>query len=79
MRRTLDEIRRDGLTALRRELGRAGMIRFLQQFDHGEGDYAARRREWVDGISLDEIKRLAATPRRKRRPPGGASGKARRK
>jgi len=65
MSRTLDEIRRKGLEALRRELGRAGMIRFLQQFETGQGDYARERHSWVDRTSLDEI--LAATARRRRR------------
>jgi hypothetical protein len=37
---TVEEIRRRGLEALRRELGRAGMIRFMQQFEAGSGDYA---------------------------------------
>lgn len=40
MRPTLDEIHRQGLEALREKLGRAGMIRFLQQFETGRGNYA---------------------------------------
>jgi len=68
MHRTLDEIRRVGLAALRKQLGRAGMIRFLQQFDRGEGDYTSQRQRWVENISLDEIKCLAAQSRRKHRP-----------
>jgi len=64
MHRTLDQIRREGLTALRQRLGRSGMIRFLQQFESGSGDYASERHRWVDSLSLDEIKSLAA-----RRPP----------
>lgn len=63
MTRTLDEIRRQGLAALRRELGRAGMIRFLQQFETGSGDYARERHAWVDATSFDEIR---AAARRKR-------------
>jgi hypothetical protein len=55
---TLAEIRTRGLAALRRELGRAGMIRFLQQFDSGHGDYAKERQEWVDSTSLDELRTL---------------------
>ena len=60
MQRTLDEIRREGFEALRERLGRADMIRFLQQFETGRGDYAKERHEWVDRTSLDEIERLAA-------------------
>jgi len=33
MPQTLDQIRRAGLDALRQRLGKAGMVRFLQQFD----------------------------------------------
>ncbi|HSW44150.1 MAG TPA: hypothetical protein VLM89_01095 [Phycisphaerae bacterium] len=65
MHRTLDQIRREGLTALRQRLGRSGMIRFLQQFESGTGDYASERHRWVDCLSLEDIQSLA-----KRRPPG---------
>jgi hypothetical protein len=55
MRMTPDEIQRQGLEALRERLGRAGMIRFLQQFETGSGDYARERHEWVDRMSLEEL------------------------
>jgi hypothetical protein len=57
MKRTLNQIREDGLLALREKLGRAGMVRFLQQFELGSGDYAVSRRAWADGLTLDGIKR----------------------
>lgn len=60
MPRTLDEIRREGLDALRERLGRADMIRFLQQFETGEGDYARQRHRWVDQTTLEDIERAAA-------------------
>jgi len=63
---TLDEVRRRGLDALRQKLGRAGMIRFLQQFETGRGDYAQTRREWVDHTSLNDIRRLARRKTRKK-------------
>ena len=63
MHRTLDDIRRDGLDALRKRLGRAGMIRFLQQFETGAGDYATERHAWVDATPLDAFKKRR-TPRR---------------
>lgn len=56
---TDDDIRREGLAALRGRLGRTGLIRFLQQFDVGRGDYAAERRGWVDQTSLDDIRDVA--------------------
>ena len=40
---TLEQLRREGLEALRERLGQAGMIRFLQQFETGDGDYANER------------------------------------
>lgn len=69
MGRTLDEIYREGLQALRDRLGRAGMVRFLQQFETGQGDYARERHKWVDRTTLDELHRLsrASKPSRKRR------------
>jgi hypothetical protein len=55
MHRTLDEVRREGLDALRQRLGRADMIRFLQQFESGQGDYARQRHQWVDQVTLQDI------------------------
>ncbi len=64
---TLEQIRREGLEALRERLGRAGMIRFLGQFENGAGDYAEDRREWVDGMSLAEIRELSRRRKRKKK------------
>jgi hypothetical protein len=60
MRKTPEQIRTAGLAALKRELGTAGMIRFLQQFDRGNGDWATERGVWADRTTLAEINRLAA-------------------
>ena len=49
------EIRRKGLEALAEALGPVGMIRFLQQFDLGTGDYTTDRAKWLDDLSIDEI------------------------
>ena len=46
--RTLEEIRRTGLGALARELGPVGMVRFLQQFETGSGDYSIDRHSWLE-------------------------------
>ena len=59
MQRTLDEVRREGLEALRQRLGRVDMIRFLQQFETGRGDYSRERHDWVDEITLEDIERMA--------------------
>lgn len=60
MQRTPDEVRREGLEALRERLGRSDMIRFIQQFQTGRGDYAHQRHQWVDLTTLEDIERLAA-------------------
>ena len=57
--KTLDEIRREGLEALLERLGRVGMVRFMQQFETGNGNYASERHEWVDRTTLDDLKRAA--------------------
>ncbi len=49
------EINQAGYTALVNALGFDGMIRFLRQFDLGQGDYTTERRQWLDAITLDEI------------------------
>lgn len=59
MQRTLDEIRQEGIKALRERLGRADMVRFLQQFETGKGDYALGRHEWVDRLTMEDIEREA--------------------
>jgi len=63
MPQTLDEIRREGLAALHERLGRAGTIRFLQQFGNGSGDYAKERHAWVDRTSMADLRKAAARMR----------------
>lgn len=54
---TPEDIRREGLDALEKRLGRAGMLKFLQLFDRGQGDYAKERHAWVDSLTMDDVKR----------------------
>lgn len=54
-KRTIDEIRREGIEALTDRLGPAGMIRFLQQFDSGTGDYTQDRSQWLGAVSAEEV------------------------
>ena len=49
------EINRIGYRALVDALGFDGAIRFLRQFDPGEGDYTNQRHQWLDKLSLDDI------------------------
>jgi hypothetical protein len=64
---TLDEIRRAGVEALRRELGVVGMVRFLQQFETGTGDYTEERQQIVGKAGVralaEQIQREQASRR----------------
>jgi hypothetical protein len=51
----LEVIRTRGLHALKEELGVNGMIRFLQQFEVGRGNYTDDRHQWLDGLTLEAI------------------------
>jgi hypothetical protein len=65
---TPEMLRERGLDALRRELGTAGMLRFLQQFSMGSGDYTAERwqllrvEDDVPGLTK-AIQEMAETPK----------------
>ena len=52
---TLAEIQQAGFAALARELGPVGMVRFLQQFEYGYGDYSTERHSWLDGRSVTSV------------------------
>lgn len=49
------EINRLGYRALVDALGFDGMIRFLRQFEPGQGDYTAERQQRLDQLSLEDI------------------------
>ncbi len=50
-----NEIRKKGIEALAEALGPVGMIRFLQQFDIGNGNYTEERRKWLDDLTIDDV------------------------
>lgn len=52
---TLYEIRTIGFEALLRELGPAGAIRFIQQYESGHGDYTRNRTKLLPKKSVREI------------------------
>jgi hypothetical protein len=54
---TPDALRKAGLDVLRRELGVAGMVRFIQQFEMGSGDYTAERWQWLPADA--DVEKLA--------------------
>ena len=51
------EIRTVGFEALLRELGPAGAIRFIQQYETGQGDYTRDRKKLLPQKSIREIGR----------------------
>ena len=63
-RMTLEQIRLAGLAALARELGPVGMVRFLQQFETGSGDYSAGRHRW---LGKQRVRTLAEMIQQRRR------------
>ena len=54
---SLYEIRTIGFEALLRELGAAGAIRFIQQYEAGQGDYTRDRKKLLPRKSIREIGR----------------------
>ena len=52
---TLEEVRRTGLQALSRDLGPVGLVRFLQQFEVGYGDYTTERHSWLGDPTVQDI------------------------
>ena len=55
---TPQQIRVAGLAALSRELGLVGMIRFMQQFEMGQGDYSKDRHAWLDKYTVNDIAKM---------------------
>ncbi len=52
---SLREIREAGLEALARELGPVGMVRFLQQYETGSGDYTLERDTWLGDDTVEKL------------------------
>mgnify|MGYP006909078607 CR=1 FL=1 len=52
------QIHQAGLAVLARELGPVGLIRFLQQYELGNGDYTKDRHQWLDHLSLEDVIQL---------------------
>ena len=60
---TLNQIRQIGIEALTDKLGPVGMVRFLQQFETGKGNYSVDRHEW---LTVPNVETLAEQIRQKR-------------
>lgn len=61
---TGEQIRLRGLAALRRELGRAGLVRFLQHFKPGAGNYTRERQKFLAGLTMDELRCCGSQPQK---------------
>jgi hypothetical protein len=54
---SLIEIRKVGLQALKDALGPVGMVKFIQQYENGYGDYTKEKYERPD-LAIEEIDSL---------------------
>ncbi|MBA3766332.1 MAG: hypothetical protein H0W99_04960 [Acidobacteria bacterium] len=52
---TQEQIRLIGLEVLARELGAAGLIRFLQMYEQGSGDYTRERADILSNQTAAQI------------------------
>lgn len=52
---SLSQIRKIGLEALVQALGQVGMVRFLQEFEIGRGNYTKERDQWLGKMSIQDI------------------------
>ena len=60
---TQEQIRATGLEVLARELGASGLVRFLQMYEPGQGDYTKNR---ADILPPDSAAHIADQIRRRR-------------
>ena len=65
MNMTLDQIKKLGYEALLEKLGPVGMVRFLQQFEMGRGDYTKDREKWLGDTTVEDLIREIKSRRRK--------------
>jgi hypothetical protein len=54
---TDEEFERKTLDVIAREFGPGGLVRFLIAFRSGHGDYTAERHQWLDGLTVEDIRR----------------------
>lgn len=75
-RMTLNELNRAAFSAVRQALGLAGTVRFLRQFDTGEGDYTKERAQWLPKDLMDIGRQLKSESgkRRRKRPRSQGAG-----
>ena len=52
---SINQIREVGLKALAKALGPVGMVRFLQQFETGKGNYTKERKDILGKLDIKSI------------------------
>lgn len=62
---TAEEIRALGLQALAAALGPVGMVRFLQQFETGHGDYVEERQATLGQTGVEDLAQQIWSARRR--------------
>jgi hypothetical protein len=55
MNANLNTIREEGFRVLVSNLGTAGTVNFLRQFESGSGNYTEEREMLLEGITIDDI------------------------
>ena len=53
----LETIRTEGLLALKEKLGVAGMIKFMQIYNDGQGNYTEERRDLLKDVSVEDFEK----------------------
>ena len=56
--RELEKIRREGLKALKDKLGIEGMIKFIQMYSDGKGNYVEERKEILKNLKKEDLKKF---------------------
>jgi len=63
---SINQIREIGLKALAKALGPVGMVRFLQQFEVGKGDYTKEKKKLLENLGINDI--IEDIERRRKKP-----------
>lgn len=54
----LEKIRQEGLKALKEKLGPVGMIKFIQMYSDGKGDYTEEREELLKNVTIKDFEKF---------------------
>jgi hypothetical protein len=60
------QLRERGYAALLRELGPVDFIRFMRQFESGQGDYTQDRAQWLDRLTPEQVNQIIDKQRAER-------------